>query len=115
MSRPPAKPSPEPQQPSLPSGKIAHATTFHNEMQGRLHSFRSGIEALTSEMEGQQAEYTAEREKLDAEHQVKKGDLLRRIEDMRNGEAMALAAIDIWNRTQEPAPEPPQPLEGDGP
>lgn len=92
--------------PDLPSGKVAHATTFYNELNQRLFGFRAGVEALQTEMEGQETEYRDKRDKLDSEHAAKKADLLRRIDDMRNGEMMALAAIDIWNRTQEPAEAP---------
>lgn len=94
--------------PSLPSPHVQHATTYQNETSVRMAGFNSGIETLTAEMNGQHAAFEKEQERLKVEyereskaltrsHEASKRDLLDRIDDMRTGQAMAAAALDVWN------------------
>lgn len=96
---------------SLPSPNINHASVYLNEVQARLSGFEAGIIALTGEMEGQQevfqaaaetlkTDYEAATAKLTEAHNKSKADLLRRIDDMNLGKAMAAAALDAHSAAQ---------------
>jgi hypothetical protein len=94
---------------SLPSANIQHSTVFENELQGRLHAFRSGVTALQAEMEGQQQAFERDNAERAAKHDEAKRDLLRRIADMQMGEAMASAALDAKTRLDAAVPPLPDP------
>lgn len=99
----PIPPTPD----AMPSAHTNHADTYLNETKLRLSGFESGIVTLTGEMESRHSEYTEKMEEAKAEyerltagmtkkHNAEKSDLLRRIDDMQKGKAMAVAALDAY-------------------
>lgn len=89
-------PQPPAPLPSLPSGNVSHSTTYFNETRTRLLGFQSGIASINAEIEGQQAAHEKVLTEMEQKHAEAKGDLLRRLRDMQDGEAMAAAALDVW-------------------
>ena len=88
--------------PLLPSEHISHAVVFENELQNRLHAFESAISALEGELDGLDAKYREEVADLTQRRDKASIDLMRRIEDIRTGKRMALAALDALDeRTRE--------------
>jgi hypothetical protein len=86
----------------LPSEHISHAMVFENELQNRLHAFESAISALEGELDGIDAKYRDEIADLTQRRDKANLDLMRRIEDVRTGKRMAIAALDALDeRTRE--------------
>lgn len=85
---------------SLPSPNIEHSATLENELQGRLHQFKSGIIALQGELEGQEQAFQAEAKERKDKHEAAKADLTRRIGDLQKGERMLSAALDVADEKQ---------------
>lgn len=92
---------------AMPSAHTIHADTYLNETKLRLSGFESGIVTLTGEMESRYAEHIDKLEQVKIEyerttsamikaHNAEKSDLLRRIDDMQKGKAMAVAALDAY-------------------
>lgn len=92
-----------------PSAHTTHSAVYVNECQLRLSGFESGIAILNGDLESRHEAHVNSLEKLKAEYEqatakaiaefnAEKADLVRRIDDMQMGKAMASAALDAFER-----------------
>jgi len=103
----------QPAEPGLPSPHQLHAKNWIEKTRVDWQLFRNGHDALVSELNGldaahdqqqnqRQAEFAKETLRISAEHDIKRDELIARINDMLDGLAVTEKAIEHYNERMQP-------------